>query len=126
MTEDIYQKAWSDSLAKFEEEKKKLIAKYGKRFDKEVTRFTVNKAEQDTIDAWLKSLLPEILALQKEQRGTSVDSFLMPDEPYYGAIGGGVEYRFTPTGLGDILIVKESTTGKELNVSDALDWHFFG
>jgi hypothetical protein len=44
------------------------------------------------------------------------------DEPYYGTIGGGLTYCFTPTGLGDIVVVREATTGEEINVTDYENW----
>lgn len=103
--------------------REELIEKYGPDYDKERYGFQVNKAEYEVINEWLKSLKPEILALQ-EQRGRTDP--LGHGEPYYGATGGGVTYTFTPTSLGDILVVKEATTGKELNVSDALEWIFYG
>jgi hypothetical protein len=42
--------------------------------------------------------------------------------PYYGAIGGGLEYIFTPTGLGDCLVVREHFTKEEINVTDYDNW----
>jgi hypothetical protein len=106
---------------------KKLEAKYGNDFAVQATSFGLNKAEKAVIDAWNKSLLPEILAIQKAgSLGTALDGTIQPDEPYYGATGGGLTYSFIPTGLGTIIVVKESITGKELNVSDALDWFFYG
>jgi hypothetical protein len=110
-----------DFFAKHDLQEQKLIAKHGHDYANTVRVMEVNRAEQDVIDAWLKSLIPEIMTLQ----GKDANPF-GEDEPYYGAIGGGVTYMFTGTGLGNILIVKEATTGKELNVTQALDWFFFG
>jgi hypothetical protein len=98
-----------------------LQDKYGLGFAEPARVFSLNNAEAGVIAEWLKALKPEILELQK---GLYDD--ISPNEPYYGALGGGVKYSFTPTGFGDILIVKETITGKELNVHDALDWHFYG
>jgi hypothetical protein len=98
-----------------------LKRKYGAAFKKEATRFVLNRAEQAVVDEWVESLRPEIMAAQGKQFDT-----ISPDTPYYGAVGGGLTYSFTPTGLGDIIVVKESITGKELNVSEALDWYFYG
>lgn len=101
----------------YEEKKKKLIEKYGQDFDQTIQTFSLNVAEQLVMNEWLEELKAEIL----ESQG------LPPtDEPYYGAIGGGVAISFTQTGLGTIKVAKESTTGKELNITDALDWFFFG
>jgi hypothetical protein len=115
-------------IAKFQEKEKELEAKFGPDFAEEGRRFIINKAEAETINKWYASLVPEIVAIQKKQREASgiSDTIVPDDEPYYGAIGGGLSYAFTPTGLGNILVVTESTTKKTLNVNDALDWHFFG
>lgn len=91
---------------------------YGPDHTKEVSRFSLNKAEQAVVDAWLEELKPELVALSPDPLGQG--------EPYYGAMGGGVTYNFLPTGLGTIITVTESLTGKTLNVSEALNWHFFG
>lgn len=96
-----------------------LAEKFGDNFMSTARSFGTNKAEQSVIDAWLKGLEPEIMAIQGPNP-------LGEDGPYYGATGGGVTYSFIPTGLGNILVVKETTTGKELNVTQALDWHFYG
>jgi hypothetical protein len=42
--------------------------------------------------------------------------------PYYGAIGGGLTFTFTPTGLGLGCSVTEAITGRTLNLSDYEDW----
>jgi hypothetical protein len=114
---------FAEMLKKQEAVRASLIEKYGADYDQPVRTHTVNKAEQAVINEWLESLKPEILALQKKQ---GYNDPLGTGEPYYGAVGGGVTYSFIGTGLGDILIVKEATTGKELNVTQALDWVFYG
>ena len=113
---------------KFLAKQDELKAKYGPQFDQPVQHFSLNRAEQAVVNEWLESLHPEILAIQQKQRAGSGDNyaFVGKDEAYYGAVGGGVTYSFIPTSLGLIITVKESTTGKELNVSDALEWHFYG
>lgn len=111
-------------VEQYSEEARQLIEKFGPNFDKKAVTFTVNIAEQRTIEEWYKALVPEILELQ--QAGGVSDGLGEPTEPYYGAIGGGLTYSITPTGLGNILTVTESTTKKTLNVTEALDWHFFG
>ena len=97
-----------------------MIAEHGQDFDKDKSIFAVNKAEQAVIDAWVESLKPEIMAIQ----GNS--SPFKDGDPYYGAVGGGLTYSFIPTSMGTIITVKESITEKELNVSDALHWYFYG
>ena len=114
---------------KYKEQRDKLEAEYGPNFEEEVpgSGFELNVAEVGVINKWLESLKPEILATQKKgSAGSDISDILGGDEPYYGATGGGVSYTFTPTSLGTILVVKEAITGKELNVSDALGWYFYG
>jgi hypothetical protein len=101
---------------------KELSEKYGPDFGNPALVFSVNTAEQGVINEWVESLRSEIMELQKK----SAVSDLAEADPYYGAIGGGLTYSFSPTGLGMIITVKETITGKELNVTNALDWHFFG
>lgn len=116
-------RSMSDFMSVFTAKEAELKEKYGAKFDKESVRFVLNVAEAAVVAEWLESLKPEILELQRK---TDCRASVVPDQPYYGAIGGGVTYSFIPTGLGDIITVKEHTTGKELNISEALDWHFFG
>lgn len=108
-------------MQRFQKEREDLIARYGDNFEQPAgISFGLNVAEAQCVTDWLESLKPEIMAAQRAHDPLS------QDEPYYGATGGGVTYSFIPTGLGTVLVVKEAITGKELNVSDALHWHFYG
>lgn len=107
-------------MKKHEAKEHELRREYGSQFEKEAKRFTLNRAEQAVIDKWIESLKPEIMSIQGDTYGS-----ISPGTPYYGAISGGLTYSFIPTGLGNIIIVKESITKKELNVSHALEWYFF-
>lgn len=97
-----------------------LIAKHGPNYETFSRTFSLNIAEAAVIKEWVESLKPEIMEIQKGKVDT-----MFSDGPYYGAMDGGLTYSFIPTGLGPIIMVKESITGKELNVSAALDWFFF-
>jgi hypothetical protein len=110
------------------EQRNALDAKYGEDFEKPLPSvFGLNVAEAGAINEWVESLRPEILAIQKAGSAKSgIDDTITGGEPYYGATGGGLSYTFIPTSLGTIITVKEAITGKELNVSDALGWYFYG
>ena len=54
----------------------------------------------------------EFSKAQDEKRGSS----------YYGAVGGGLTYSFTPTGLGCIVVIKHESTGAELDLTDIDNW----
>lgn len=102
------------------------IAKFGLDYNKPVYNFSLNRVQLDLINTWIASLRAEIMAIQKEALPSADIRDMIKDDPYYGAIGGGILYKFIPTSLGDILIVRESITGKELNVNDATNWFFYG
>ena len=110
----------SNYLAKHEAQRAELISKYGENFEKPADSFSLNIAERKCISDWANSLVPEILAKQGK-----IPNEISQGEPYYGAVGGGLTYSFVPTSLGTIIMVKELTTGKELNVTDALGWYFY-
>lgn len=102
---------------------KKFTEQYGPTFENTIRHFNLTYVEAAKICEFVESLRPEILAIQK---ASGQSSAITCDEPYYGAAGGGLTYMFTPTGLGTILVVRETITGKELNVTDACEWFFYG
>ncbi len=113
--------------AKHDAKHAELTAKYGPDYDKPSGYgFGLNRAEQAVVDEWAASLRAEIIAIQK--RGSAKTDFgdILANEPYYGAVGGGLTYAFTPTSLGTICVVTEAITKKSLNVADATDWFFYG
>ena len=75
--------------------------------------FTVTDEQLMKLTEWYEDLIPEICRIQ----GRTLE-----EGPYYGAIGGGTTYRFLPTGLGVALVVTETVTGKEINVTDYDSW----
>jgi hypothetical protein len=113
-----YSNPFTDIFAAQAKQHDALLAKYGPNYNRPALVFNLNVAEKAVVDAWLESLLPEIKA-----KGGRID---VGGTPYYGAMGGGVIYSFLSTSLGDIITVKEAITGKELNVTEALGWFFFG
>lgn len=67
------------------------------------------------IVSWLQKLKQEIMKNgPKDPMGE--------DEPYYGACGGGLTYEITPTSLGTVVVVRETVTGKGLNLTDYDAW----
>lgn len=45
-----------------------------------------------------------------------------PDVEYKSSIGGRYTFCFTPTGLGEICVVKDNATGDEINVTNFDNW----
>jgi hypothetical protein len=112
--------------AAFQQKRDELVQKYGPDFEKPSVSFGLNVAEAAVVAAWVGTLRAEIMGTQKSRfKDHGIDD-IIDSEPYYGATGGGLTYSFIPTSLGTIITVKETITGKELNVSDALGWYFYG
>lgn len=104
----------------------KFVLEFGRDYAHPVSQFSLNAAEQAAVDKWTASLRAEIMAIQgKTMKDQGVDDMIASD-PYYGAVGGGLTYSFIPTSIGTICVVKETITGKELNVSEATNWAFYG
>ena len=40
----------------------------------------------------------------------------------HGAIGGGIHYRFTPTGLGNTVVISCTVCNTEQNITDFDNW----
>ncbi len=81
-----------------------------------IESFGINVTQVKLINEWYIKLKAKIREQQK-----AVDP-LHGDDPYYGAIGGGLTYQFTPTGLGTVLKVTEALTGETLDVTDYDSW----
>ena len=81
--------------------------------------FPVSERQRDKINAWCKEIDKKVYLEQKKNGTLHFDD---GENPYYGMIGGGLTYCFTPTSMGVILIAQHSFTKEELNVSDFDSW----
>lgn len=79
--------------------------------------FGLTPEQSKKLNEWLEELTPEILEKQKQFSKTTPTN-----KPYYGAIGGGLTYSFTPTGLGVVVEVTEYHTKKTINLTDYESW----
>jgi hypothetical protein len=70
------------------------------------------------LDETQKEKLAEWMRLQEEK----VAKMQEREDAYYGAIGGGYTYMFTPTGLGVVTIVRNGVTKEEINLTDYDTW----
>lgn len=64
----------------------------------------------------------EVTPEQKSKILSWMNELFADKWPYYGAIGGGLTYHFTPTTVGLVLKVTEASTGKELDLTDCESW----
>lgn len=88
-------------------------------------QFEISNQSSQLIDTWLHT---KVYPLILEQQKASVEfadliarDTLGREIPYSGAIGGGLTYSFTPTGLGTIIKVKHSS-GAELDLTFYEGW----
>jgi hypothetical protein len=82
----------------------------------EVTMFGLDEKQREKLNTWLEEIKPEILEKQKGLKSAP------RDRPYYGASGGGITYKFTPTSLGIVIEVTEYRTQKTLDLTDYDSW----
>jgi hypothetical protein len=91
-----------------------------------MNKFELSEDQVKKISEWYESIKPKIVEAQNPNFGYAYEVYANPvidkQEPYYGTIGGGLTYSFTPTSVGMIIIVKESVTGEELNLTDYDSW----
>lgn len=91
--------------------------------------FHLSTEDHERVNAWLaKDIYPVWVEFQQQNNPeAAVHHFTSKGitYPYFGAIGGGVTYEFTPTGLGVITIVTHRMpdgSKAELNLTNFDEW----
>lgn len=87
-------------------------------------RFIISKADRKRIKEWYLSLMSEIMSKLKEILKEQYNELTNEGKtPYYGTIcGPQLIYSFGETGIGEIITVRETITGRELDLSDYDNW----
>lgn len=82
--------------------------------------FTLDKEQLVKLSEWVKILDKKVIEQQRLSMTPEEFTLKTGDGkvPYYGAIGGGLTYSFTPTSLGLITKIEHSYTGEVLDVTD--------
>lgn len=76
----------------------------------ETWTFELTEEQQRMIDEW-------------DVGQNAISASLQGDvEPNYGAIGGHLSYRFTPTSIGVVVVVEHAGSGAKLDVSEYDKW----
>jgi len=92
--------------------------------------FEITAEEKAKVDDWLKTVVYPYI-VENQRRDPRITHLIFESDgveyPYTGAIGGGLTYSFSPTGLGVITVVthpKMDNTGEnfELNLTDYSSW----
>ena len=86
--------------------------------------FELNDKQKTMLKSQIISWDERICEIQKNQM--SHDDFMVKTYggkfPYYGAIGGGLKYSFTPTGIGTIVEVTNTMLNETVNLTDYDEW----
>ncbi len=86
--------------------------------------FDLDEKQKQRLDAW--NAEQDKIVLEYQRRTWTPVEFeemtLDGQFPYYGAIGGHLTYKFTPTGIGTIVAVYHSGTQAEINLTDYESW----
>lgn len=80
-------------------------------------KFALNEKQVAKYRAWRQEKDAAVLAAQKIEGKRGIPLIDGDEAPYYGAIGGAYTFKFTPTSIGDIVVVKHAD-GEELDLSD--------
>ncbi len=76
-------------------------------------KFELTKEQSKRLEEWIKEVKPKVL---KKVGG----DILQPNEPYFGAIGGGISYTFEPNGVGMGVTVKYGD--EEIDLTEYDKW----
>lgn len=91
------------------------------QFDDE--KFELSEAQIKKLNEWAIGVEQRAAGLQFEKAKHKGWEFHYPVKlPYYGAIGGGFKFTFTPLGIGMACTVTESITGESIDLSDYDSW----
>jgi hypothetical protein len=89
-----------------------------------MTAFSLNLKQEQKLKIWLQE--QEKILLQKQKHSMNEtewkDLTSNGEYPYYGAIGGGIQYIFNPTSIGVAVSVKYLPTGEEIDLTDYDEW----
>ena len=78
--------------------------------------FSLSKEQEKKLAGWQLVQEAKVISLEK---GTELEH---SDEAYYGAVGGGYTYSFTPTSLGCITKVENNITKEEIDLTEYDQW----
>lgn len=85
--------------------------------------FSLSEKQNIKLNSWLEDVKKEIAAAQQAEHPEMDEEtcgvagfFWRRGEPYGGAIGGGLTYRFTPTSIGTCVSVKYY--GREFDLTE--------
>lgn len=92
----------------------------------EELKFELSKNQLSKLNAWLVKVEQRAASLQAveethKSESAHVDYSMVP-LPYYGAIGGGLKFTFTPNGVGVSCVVTESITGESIDLTEYEEW----
>lgn len=79
--------------------------------------FKLTEKQIEKLNAWVTER--DAAAAAKQRSNPEIAKWMLDENtPYEGAIGGGLTYMFTPTGIGTFVSVKHSLTDEVLDLND--------
>ena len=89
-------------------------------------KFELNAVQIEKLGSWIKEQNNKAIEKQKANPPNINEQLLQEmwnsGFPYTGAVGGDLEYTFTPTSIGVIAVVKHIITGEELDLTEYNLW----
>jgi hypothetical protein len=91
--------------------------------------FIVSQDQFDKYQKWIIEQNKKAIKIQKKKIKKTDDQYEIYKSfgwdmgyPYCGAVGGEIDWIFTPNGIGDCCVVRHHITGDELNLTDYSTW----
>jgi hypothetical protein len=83
-------------------------------------KFELTEDQLLKVRAWCEEQDKIVVERQRASKPRDVFTTALAEEgiAYYGAVGGELTYMFTPNSIGEVVVVKYSVTGAELDISD--------
>ena len=79
--------------------------------------FSLTVEQRRKLQEWKAAQDAKVVEMQKDE-----DHPFGNDKPYYGAIGGELNYSFTPTTIGLIVTVTNTLTNETIDLTEYDSW----
>lgn len=85
-------------------------------------KFEIDAGQMAKLKAWSAKRDAEVCKAQMKSKDPFTRAEAKAGRAYYGAAGGQLEYCFSPTSLGDSLVVKHAATKAKIDLTDYDAW----
>lgn len=91
-------------------------------------QFGLTEEQEKKLSIWVTEIRDKAIEKQKQEIKETNEFYSTYKQcwelgfPYSGTIGGSLTYSFSPTSIGDVVVVKDSHTGEEIDLTEYDMW----